>query len=637
MARASVKASTLAKATAAEKRAQKTIDTFQNFALRLGVGTDNVLSQSTYGFNPVTRLRTILEWCHRGSWMGGIAVDIIADDMTRAGIEINSGLDPSATSKLVKKLNRQWGKINENLKWGSLYGGSLAVMLIDGQDMSMPLRMDTIGPNQFKGLYVLDRWMVEADTNRLVTAFGPDLGKVQFYRVNTDAPALRGQIIHYSRVLRADGADSPYWQKVQENMWSVSVFERLWDRMIALDSATQGAAQLVHKSHLRTYKMKGMTDLVGKGGPGMDTVARKMELISRYQNNNSISLIDGDDDMQVQTSAGYTGISDVILQMAQQISAVIQVPLVRMFGQSPTGMNATGESDLRTYYDGINQRQERRLRDGLESLINVIARSEGIVLGDDFAFEFQPLWEMDEEQKSVVSQRDTESLRSVAESGAISSGDMLRELKQNSRKTGRFDTITDEMIKAADAEPPLLEGLGSLGLSDEELEAAGRDPATVKHDNPNNGPSMAQIARSLDSLPGYGVCGVQVRIENMRGTERSGRGWKVTMPADYGYITGFPSAEGDMEAMDCFVGQNHDSEKAWVFDMVDPRTGKFDEHKVMLGFDTIQEASACIQEAYSDGGMQRVSGKTQMDRGELEAWLRGGDHERPCRLIRSVA
>lgn len=72
MARASVKQSTIKRATAAERAAQKTIDSYQNFALRLGVGTDNPMSQSTYGFNPVTRLRVLLEWCYRGGWMGGL-------------------------------------------------------------------------------------------------------------------------------------------------------------------------------------------------------------------------------------------------------------------------------------------------------------------------------------------------------------------------------------------------------------------------------------------------------------------------------------------------------------------------------------------------------------------------------------
>src|SRR5882757_10026576 len=67
-----------------------TADAYQNFQQSIGLGTDNALTNSTYGFNPITRIRVLLEWIYRGSWLGGMAVDIIADDMTRAGIDINS-------------------------------------------------------------------------------------------------------------------------------------------------------------------------------------------------------------------------------------------------------------------------------------------------------------------------------------------------------------------------------------------------------------------------------------------------------------------------------------------------------------------------------------------------------------------
>jgi Uncharacterized protein conserved in bacteria len=77
-----------------------TTDSFQNFAAKLGLGTDNVTSQSTYGFNPITRNRVLLDWIHRGTWLGGLAINIPADDMLRAGIEITEGLPAQDASKL---------------------------------------------------------------------------------------------------------------------------------------------------------------------------------------------------------------------------------------------------------------------------------------------------------------------------------------------------------------------------------------------------------------------------------------------------------------------------------------------------------------------------------------------------------
>ena len=71
--------SALTKDTKAREKATKvsTVDSFVNFQMNLGIGSDNPLTTSTYGFNPITRNRTLLEWIHRGSWLGGVAVDVL--------------------------------------------------------------------------------------------------------------------------------------------------------------------------------------------------------------------------------------------------------------------------------------------------------------------------------------------------------------------------------------------------------------------------------------------------------------------------------------------------------------------------------------------------------------------------------
>ena len=82
------------------------VDSFQNFADGLGIGTNNTFSAASYGFNPITRIRIILEWAHRGSWIAGQAVDVVAEDMTRAGVEIIGELKPGANRTCRSKKRR---------------------------------------------------------------------------------------------------------------------------------------------------------------------------------------------------------------------------------------------------------------------------------------------------------------------------------------------------------------------------------------------------------------------------------------------------------------------------------------------------------------------------------------------------
>ena len=179
-----------------------TADSFINLAHKLGMGADNALSAGTYGFNPITRNRTQLEWIHRGSWIGGLVVDLPADDMVRAGVEYITEMPPDDIEVLDRKIAALniWPEIGNVIRWGRLYGGALGVVLIDGADMKEPLTAESIGPGDFRGLLALDRWMVEPSYSDLVEELGPHLGKPRYYKVSQNAPALRGKVIHHSRV-----------------------------------------------------------------------------------------------------------------------------------------------------------------------------------------------------------------------------------------------------------------------------------------------------------------------------------------------------------------------------------------------------------------------------------------------------
>ncbi|MDQ8996361.1 DUF1073 domain-containing protein [Acinetobacter soli] len=433
-----------------------TADSFQNFAARVGLGAGSQHDQSTYSPNYLSRNRIRLESMYRSSWVVGQAVDVVADDMTREGINMR-GLDaPEDGEEIQQELDRLqvWGKLNKTIKWSRLYGGAIAVMLIDGQNVSTPLNIKTIGKDQFKGLLVLDRWMVTPTLNDLVTDYGPDYGMPRFYDVITDSVGLCNQRVHYSRVVRMDGVELPYWQAIAENLWGQSVIERLEDRLTIFDSATLGAGQLVYKAHLRTYKVKGLRSIIAAGGKLYDALVKQIEQIRMWQSNEGMTLMDAEDTFETHQYS-FSGLDDLLIQFGQQISGALGIPLVRLFGQSPAGMNATGESDLSNYYDNINQQQEGRLRTPLQTLIEVVSLSKlGKSLPESFKFDFASLWQIDEKVKAEVANTIVQAVTTAEENGLISKSTALKELRQSSEVTGVFSHISDEEIENADDDPP---------------------------------------------------------------------------------------------------------------------------------------------------------------------------------------
>lgn len=443
-----------------------TLDSFVNFAQKMGIGADNPTSTSSYGFNPITRNRIMLEWIHRGSWLGGVAVDVVADDMTRMGVTLKGTLKPDQIEQINQAANQLgiWNALKETIQWSRLYGGAIAYMMIDGQKPETPLRLDRIGKGAFRGLMVLDRWMVEPSLNDLVTDYGPHIGTPKFYTVIGASPALPNIKIHHSRVIRLDGIRLPYWQRLTENLWGISVLERLYDRMVAFDSATTGASQLVYKSYLRTISVKGLREVVAAGGPAMEGLAKYVDMMRRFQNIEGVTLLDGEDEMGVQQHQAFSGLSDALTQFGQQLAGALQIPLVRLFGQSPAGFS-TGDTDLRMYYDSIKQQQEKDLGVGVLQVYTALLHSEGIAPPNGFAVEFKSLWQLTDTDKANITNTITSAVVQAHEAGLISDQTALKELRQSSNVTGVFTNISDEDINYADDKPeePLPELAGITG------------------------------------------------------------------------------------------------------------------------------------------------------------------------------
>ena len=129
------------------------------------------------------------------------------------------------------------------------------------------------------------------------------------------------------------------------------------------------------------------------------------------------------------------------------------------------------------------------------------------------------------------------------------------------------------------------------------------------------------------------VAGFDVTIENAKGSKRSGIGkdgekWEVRMPAHYGYIRRTEGADG--EQIDIYVGDDLDSQAVYVFDQYDADTQEFDEHKVMMGFSTLDDAKQAYDAAFDDGrGPERRGKVTAFSNPDYFKWLNQEDTTKP--------
>ncbi|MDE1489014.1 DUF1073 domain-containing protein, partial [Xenorhabdus bovienii] len=167
-----------------------------------------------------------------------------------------------------------------------------------------------------------------------------------------------------------------------------------------------------------------------------------------FQTIEGMTLMDSKDVFATH-SYSFAGIADVILRFAEQVSGATGIPLVRLFGQSPSGFS-TGDGDLENYYSRVNTLQERRLRRPLRWLLDISHRSLfGEPLPDDFTFEFNKLWEMSDTDRSTMANNVASALSTLVDRQILPLHAAMADLRNLADVIGIGGSVTDEDIEEA--------------------------------------------------------------------------------------------------------------------------------------------------------------------------------------------
>lgn len=139
----------------------------------------------------------------------------------------------------------------------------------------------------------------------------------------------------------------------------------------------------------------------------------------------------------------------------------------------------------------------------------------------------------------------------------------------------------------------------------------------------NTEPTEAQKEAGNYRMGHVKIDGMDVSIENpkgsiRRGTDADGKKWESEMHYDYGYIRGTKAVDNDH--IDIFLSDNPETGNVFVVDQVNPKTGEFDESKVMYGFASEQEARDAYLSNYEKGwkGLGKI---TEVTREEFKKWI----------------
>ncbi len=344
-------------------------------------------------------------------------------------------------------------KIQEGLCWGRLYGGAIGIMLIKGQgspeQLAMPLALEEMVPGDFKGLMILDRWNGVSPSSELVDDISdPEYGLPDAYIVTDPVDGAMTRV-HHTRCIRFVGNNLPFWERQAELYWGASVIESVFDELKKRDNVSWNIAQLTFLANLRVLKMNDIGQTLAATDPQSQAeLYRTLTAQNWLASNMGIQIMDAADGFETHQYT-FGGLADCYQQFIMDVSGAAEIPVTKLFGRSPSGLNATGESDLQNYYDMIGEKQESILRPILNKLLPPFMVSMFGAVPDDLDFDFNPVSEPSDKERMELAKTGTDNVVAALNAGMISKRTGLQELKQQSERTGVWTNITDEDIEKA--------------------------------------------------------------------------------------------------------------------------------------------------------------------------------------------
>lgn len=441
-------------------------DAFINPVAKLGLGMDNLLSGTDYTRTRITQDYNLMVTLYRTHWIVKKVIDVVANDMTKAGIKIQSELEPELLKRIDNCIKRRkvTQSLNELCRWGRLFGGAGAVMLIDGQDeiLDKPLDLTTVMPNDFKGLLVFDRWSgITPNMSKMVDDLDSvDFGLPEYYNVSVEdgSPIL----VHHSRVLRFVGRPLPRWEKEVEQYWGASELETIIEEIAKRDNTSFNIAQLVFLANLRILKMSDLGDgLTINDSEAQKDIYNTLTAQNSLMSSFGLYVMNKDDDFDTKQYT-FSGLAEIMQQFMLDISGATGIPATKLYGRSPEGMNATGESDLQNYYEMIKENQTATLTDIWTKLLPVIFMSELGQIPNDYDFDFEAIENVKEEEIADLIGKKSDSIIKGYEANLLTQKEAREELKEIGQGYDIFSNI-DETIEADET---LSNGMPNMGSMD---------------------------------------------------------------------------------------------------------------------------------------------------------------------------
>lgn len=296
-------------------------------------------------------------------------VTCIPEDMVNKGFSV-AGDPANITINELDKLN--WtGVFFDALCLSRLMGGAAILMGIsDGRRLDQPVSVNSIKGMDF--LRVIPKNRMSFGQNDLDTNPASKFYGLPMYFTITDSVSSNPYKVHRDRLLLLPWVSTSVIKAGQNlgqaKFWGTSVIQYTAKQIANLSVFHDSLANLVQEAVVGKYKISNLTQMLAAGEE--TKIMNRLDIINEAKSVINGVILDADNNEDYQRDslafAGMNGVSDTMMIL---LSCVTEVPVTRLFGRSPSGLDASGESDLTIYYDMVSSYQKSMLTEPLKRLV----------------------------------------------------------------------------------------------------------------------------------------------------------------------------------------------------------------------------------------------------------------------------
>lgn len=360
-------------------------DGYVNMMTRYGTQKD---ASEQYKFVPEDAVPDeLLTMYYEGNGLFAKIIDTPAEEAIKHGFELKDVSDQTVEDFYTEALDElDWEETAMTaIKWARLFGGSLAVMLInDGRGLDEPLDWRHI--QSIDDIRVFDRSVIQPDYTTLFnydprdpfSTRGSRLGLPEYYQVFSKYGSFT---VHDSRclvfqngILPENTTNSIY------QLWGVPEYIRLHRAIRDAEVAHRSAPKMLDRSVQPIYKMQNLAAELATE-EGENKVLRRLQVIDMARGLLNSLVIDAEGEDYDFKTFQFSGINDVVSASCNMLSALSNIPQTILFGQTVGGLSTTDDTSMENYYNYIERIQRRMLKSNLRYLLSIIFQA-GLAKGD---------------------------------------------------------------------------------------------------------------------------------------------------------------------------------------------------------------------------------------------------------------